>query len=458
VTNRVQPGYPLPSGQRRNVLFVALDGAVIGLMSAAASFVSVWVVRLGASPFWVSLLSSMPSTIALVMTMPWSAFVVRQRHPGRVFAFARLAVHTVYPLVAVVPFFLPEEWAARIIVLIWACSAFPSSLSNIMFTLVMGNAVPGDKRALLMSRRWMVMGIANLVALPIVSQVIDRITFPRGYQLVYGINGLLAVLAFYLAMQLRVAETEPAAPVARAPALQRLRNAIEEVRAHRDFLVFVGGRGVLNLGLTLISAAVPIYWVNHLQASDAWVGYFNSAASAATLVAYIPWVRIKRRYGTRSTLLPAVLAAALYPALLALTRAPAAVLPAIALNGFAGAGINLAFFDALLEAVPRGREARFIALNMTVVNLAGVIGPTLGAALLNGLPIQAVFVASTVIAMGGVGIFAFLGPSRERAEAGAGKAVATEEAMAGGEAVAREETAAAGEATPSVETMSEEET
>ncbi|MFN2133731.1 MAG: MFS transporter, partial [Anaerolineae bacterium] len=417
MTHRVEPDFPLPSGQRRNVLFVALDGAVIGLMSAAASFVSVWVVRLGASPFWVSLLSSMPSTIALIMTMPWSAFVARQRHPQRVFAFARLAVHTIYPLVAVVPFFLPQEWAARVIVLIWACSAFPSSLSNIMFTLVMGNAVPGEKRAFLMSRRWMVMGLANLVALPIVSQVIDRITFPHGYQLVYGINGLLAVLAFYLAMQLRVAETEPAAPAARAPAPQRLRNAIEEVRAHRDFLVFVGGRGVLNLGLTLISAAVPIYWVQHLQATDAWVGYFNSAASAATLIAYIPWVRIKRRYGTRSTLLPAVLAAALYPALLALTRTPAAVLPAIALNGFAGAGINLAFFDALLEAVPRGREARFVAINMTVVNLAGVIGPTLGAALVNGLPIRAVFVASTLVALGGVAIFAFLSPRRRPGEA-----------------------------------------
>ncbi|MFN2228390.1 MAG: MFS transporter, partial [Anaerolineae bacterium] len=427
MTHRVEPDFPLPSGQRRNVLFVALDGAVIGLMSAAASFVSVWVVRLGASPFWVSLLSSMPSTIALIMTMPWSAFVARQRHPQRVFAFARLAVHTIYPLVAVVPFFLPQEWAARVIVLIWACSAFPSSLSNIMFTLVMGNAVPGEKRAFLMSRRWMVMGLANLVALPIVSQVIDRITFPHGYQLVYGINGLLAVLAFYLAMQLRVAETEPAAPAARAPAPQRLRNAIEEVRAHRDFLVFVGGRGVLNLGLTLISAAVPIYWVQHLQATDAWVGYFNSAASAATLIAYIPWVRIKRRYGTRSTLLPAVLAAALYPALLALTRTPAAVLPAIALNGFAGAGINLAFFDALLEAVPRGREARFVAINMTVVNLAGVIGPTLGAALVNGLPIRAVFVASTLIALGGVAIFAFLSPRRRPGEAAVGQAVASEQ-------------------------------
>lgn len=423
--NRAEPGFPLPSSQRRNVLFVALDGAVIGLMSAAASFVSIWVVRLGASPFWISLLSSMPSTVALVMTIPWSAFVGRQRFPQRVFAFARLAVHAVYPLVAVVPFFLPDRWAAQAIVLIWAASAFPSSLSNMMFTLVMGKAVPGERRAFLMSRRWMVLGLAKLVALPLVSQLIDRLPFPYGYQLAFGINGLLAGLAFYLAMQLRVGQNEPVVPAVQAPALERIREAATEIWARKPFLIFVGGRGLLHLGLTLVSAAIPIYWIDHLQASDAWVGYFNSALSAATLVAYVPWVRLKRKRGTRWTLLPAVLGAALYPGLLALARAPVAVLPMIALNGFAGAGINLAFFDALLEAVPRGREPRFVAINMTVVHLAGIIGPTVGAALLEGLPIRVVLLLSTVIALGGVAVFAFVRPERRRRPTAAPTAQAT---------------------------------
>jgi hypothetical protein len=417
VTNRAEPGLPLPSGQRRNVLYVALDGAVIGLMSAAASFVSIWVVRLGASPLWISLLSSLPSTVALVMTIPWSAFVGRQRFPQRVFAFARLAVHGIYPLVAVVPFLLPDEWAARAIVLVWAASAFPSSLSNMMFTLVMGKAVPADRRAFLMSRRWMVLGIAKLIALPLVSQLIDRMPFPYGYQVAFGINGLLAGVAFYLAMQLRVRETEPALPTVQAPVLERVREAAGEIWARKPFLIFAGGRGLLHLGLTLVSAAVPIYWIDHLQASDAWVGYFNSALSAATLVAYIPWVRIKRRYGTRRALVPAVLGAALYPALLALTRAPAAVLPMIAINGFAGAGINLAFFDALLKAVPKGREARFVAINMTVVHLAGIIGPTVGAALLEGLPIRIVLLLSTIVALAGVAVFAFVRPAPRRSRA-----------------------------------------
>ena len=182
MTEPIQQDYMPTALQRRNLIAIVADGAVVGLMSAAASFVSVFVIRLGATPLWVSLLSSIPSAIALVMTLPWSQFAERQTKPQRVFAWSRLAVHVVYPLVALAPFVLQGEWAARAIILIWSLSALPSSLSNVMFTLVMGNAVPPEKRALLMSRRWMILGGATLAALPLVSRLIDRVVFPLGYQ------------------------------------------------------------------------------------------------------------------------------------------------------------------------------------------------------------------------------------------------------------------------------------
>ena len=106
------PAPVLPSVERRNMRIVVIDGVAVGLMSAAASFVSVMVVRLGASALWVSLLSSLPAVIALVMTIPWSEFVSRQEDPQRIFAFSRLVVHVVYPLIAIVPFFLHGELAA----------------------------------------------------------------------------------------------------------------------------------------------------------------------------------------------------------------------------------------------------------------------------------------------------------------------------------------------------------
>jgi MFS family permease len=403
------------SMQRRNLLFVVIDGVAIGLMSAAASFVSVFVIRLGASPLWVSLLSSVPAAIRLVMTIPWSQYADRQRRPQRALAFARLAVHAVYPLVALVPFALTGASAAHAIVIIWSLSALPGSLSNTMFTLVMGNAVPPERRAFLMSRRWMIMGVAKLVSLPLISQLIDRMTFPLGYQIAFGINALIAFLAFYSANQIRVPKREPAQMSLQGSLWTRVRGQVRQVTQERPFLIFVSGRATLNLGLALVAALIPIYWVEHLKASDTWVGYFNATLSAATLISYIPWTRIKRKYGTRWTLIPSVLGTALYPALLSLTRAPAAVLAVIAFQGLVGAGLNLAFFDALLETCPPDKQARFVAINTTAVSLMGVIGPPIGAALLQVLSIRWVLVIGSAVAMLGLVVFGL---------AGAGKTVA----------------------------------
>jgi MFS family permease len=164
---------------------------------------------------------------------------------------------------------------------------------------------------------------------------------------------------------------------------------------------------MLNLGLTLVSALIPIYWVKDLQASDAWVGYFNAALSAATLVSYLPWTRIKRRFGARWVLIPSVVGTALYPALLSLAQRPAAVLPAIVFNGLAASGLSLAFFDALFEVCPAGKQARYVAINMTVIHLMGVVGPPIGATLVNWMPIQGVMVIGTGIALIGALIFGY---------------------------------------------------
>ena len=178
--------------------------------------------------------------------------------------------------------------------------------------------------------------------------------------------------------------------------------------------MFVVGRSVLYMGLALVSAIIPIYWVNHLGASDTWVGYFTFTLSAATLISYPAWTRLKRKFGTKWILIASVLGSALYPALLSVARSPAAVLPVAAFNGMIGGGLNLAFFDVLLDACPREKEERFVAINLTAVNLMGVVAPPIGAALLGLLPIRWVMWIGTLVALGGVAVFVFASTSKQR--------------------------------------------
>lgn len=395
--------------QRHNLLYVILDGIAIGLISAGGSFISVFVIRLGASPLWVSLLSSIPSMIALVMTMPWSRFIERQGRPQTVLAWARLAGYALYLPLALLPFILKGEWAARVIVIIWSLTGLSGSLTTILFTLVMGHAVPPERRAFQMSRRWIVMGLAQSLALPGVSWLFANLPFPRGYQLVFLANFAIAFWSFYCVRQIHI-EKRIAPPPARAqrqPLPVQLRQTASEILAARPFLVFISGKMLYNLGLALVSALINIYWVKHLNFTDIWVGYMTMTVTVATLVSYLPWVRIKHRIGTQRMVVISVLGSALYPALLSLARTPVATLPIVALNGVVGAGLNLAFFDALLEVCPPDKEARFVALNSTVVYLTGVVGPPVGAALLGALSIRWVMVISTLVALTGVAVFAF---------------------------------------------------
>ncbi|UCC62104.1 MAG: MFS transporter, partial [Anaerolineae bacterium] len=93
-------------------------------------------------------------------------------------------------------------------------------------------------------------------------------------------------------------------------------------------------------------------------------------------------------------------------------RAPAAVLAVVAFQGLVGAGLNLAFFDALLDTCPRDKQARFVAINTTAVSLMGVIGPPVGAALLEIMPIRWVLVIGSIVALLGVVVFAAAGTGR----------------------------------------------
>jgi len=402
----------LPSEERRNIRCVIIDGIAIGLISAGGSFVSVFVVRLGASPFWVSLLSSIPSTIALLTTLPWSRFLERQTRPQIVLSWSRLSGYLMYLPVALLPFLIKGAWAPRLIVILWSLTAFTSSLTNLTFTLTMGHAVPPHRRAFLMSRRWMVLGIAQSLALPVVTRLIDTLPFPLGYQVVFILNAVIAFWSFYWTRQIQVEKiARPRNDIpARRPSrpflnLSNLKAGLKEVWQTKPFLTFISGKVLFNLGLALVSSLINIYWIKHLSFSDTWIGTMSTTATVATLISYLPWVRVKRKIGTWKLTIITVLGSSLYPALLALAGSPGWTLPVVAFNGIVGAGLNLAFFDALLEVCPPDKEERFVAINAFAVHLTGVIGPPIGAALLDLMDIRWVLTLGSLVALSGVGVF-----------------------------------------------------
>ncbi len=399
----------------RNALFVAIDGATLGLSSAATSFLSVFVVRLGADAFWVSLLSSLPALIHLTLTLPLARFVERRQQIVKLFAWTRLVGRSNYVIISLLPFFLHNERAAHAIVIMWAAEAILTTVQELSFTLVMNRSVSRERRASQMSARWTFMGVADIISLAVAGQVLERIVFPLNYQLLFLFSFLIGLLNFWAISQVKVRE-ETAAP-SQAPSAgtlwQRLRASAAEIMGSKPFVRFEVGRNVFWLGLSMVLPLISIFWVKDLRVSDAWVSYFGTAYTAATLVFYGIWVRMKRKYGNRRLLLAATLGRALYPLLVSLVRSPLAMLGVAAFHGIAFSGTNLLFFEVSLDTMPRGKEARFLAVRQTVISLTGFIGPPVGAFLLPHLGIRATLAVGSAIAFLGFLIFLLSGVARE---------------------------------------------
>src|SRR5512146_2664780 len=106
--------------QKRNFRNVQIDAVGIGLASAAAPFLPVFLTRLGATNFQVGLLTSMPAFTGLFLALLIGNFLQTRRNVVPWFSLARLMVLSSYALTGIVPFLVPRQVAVTAVLAIWA--------------------------------------------------------------------------------------------------------------------------------------------------------------------------------------------------------------------------------------------------------------------------------------------------------------------------------------------------
>ncbi len=99
--------------EQRNQRNVLIDGIGVGITAGVGSFLSVFLVRLGATDFQVGLLTAMPALTGMLLAMPVGEFLARKRYIVPWFARSRFLVLICYLLTGLVPFFVPNRAPRR---------------------------------------------------------------------------------------------------------------------------------------------------------------------------------------------------------------------------------------------------------------------------------------------------------------------------------------------------------
>ena len=289
--------------QRTNFKRVQIDGVAIGLASAAAPFLPVFLTRLGASNFQVALLSSMPAVTGMIFAIAVGRFLQYRPNVVPWYSASRLMVVSCYAATGLAPFLVPEEYLITAILVIWATATLPQTLVNVAFSVVM-NAVAGPShRYDLMSRRWSVLGLTSAISVAVVGQVLEWFQFPINYQVVFIGLSLAGLVSFYFSSRIDIPRLQPPPRKENQRPRERFGEIVRLVSGEKPFVNFTIKRFVFLSGIALAAPLFPIYFVREVQATDAQIGLITTSAAFVMVIGYSFWTRQSRLHGSRRVLL-----------------------------------------------------------------------------------------------------------------------------------------------------------
>jgi hypothetical protein len=400
--------FPFPKDlsptSRKNFHYVQIDAIGVGLASAAAPFLPVFLARLGASNFQISLLTTMPAIAGFLLAIPLGRLLQGQRKIVPWFSGSRLAVLSSYAMTGLVAFFIPNQSSLiPAILIVWAVATIPQTMLSITFSVVM-NAVAGPTgRFDLMTRRWSTLGLTTTITVFMIGQLLDRVGFPFNYQLMFIGLSIGGLISFYFSSHIHLEDAEFAPASMEVKPRKGITEYLDKIKQEKPFKSFIVKRFVYLTGVSLAAPLFPIYFVRQIHASDSWIATITVAQTAVMIIGYFIWSQQSRSHGSHVTLLWTTCGLSLYPVLTAITGMPWMIAIYAGMAGIFQAGLDLVFFDELMKTIPAEYSATFVSFAQSIQYVSAIASPMIGSFLADNIGISAALILS-----GGIRFLGFI--------------------------------------------------
>lgn len=375
-----RPPFPVPAQHRSNFFHLYLDVVWFGVLNGSTLvFLAVYATRSGASPQQMGLLTAVPAIINLLITMP-AGIWVRRFNTRKINVWAAASTRIFYLLFALLPaLFAPDQqvWA---IILITLVMSIPGTVVAVIGNAFFADAVPPDWRGHVVGMRNALLAATTMVVSLISGQILERMPFPTGYQVVFliGFVGALLSLVHIFLVRPLPADT-PVELAAPAPA---------GWKALLRFEILSGPFGRVLLMLFLYNFSVfigqpvfPLYQVRVLFFTDQtislgtgvfWVLHFLGSTQSGALA---------RRLGNQKMTAAGIFMTAISTTLFIVSYHPAIYVASNILAGIGWSLIGGGVLNYLLERVPANDRPPYLAWYNLAVNAASLAGAVLGSQL-----------------------------------------------------------------------------
>lgn len=379
----------IPDQYRSNFLHLYLDIAWYGVLSGSAiNFLNIYATRIGATGFQIGLIGAMAAVVNLVLAIPTGRWLQSQ-NTGRAIFWSSVFYRLGFIPFILIPSFLGEESQIWAIILITFLMAIPLTPLGVGFNALFAEAVPAEYRAHVAGTRNIMLSIAFMITSLVSGYILERVAFPVGYQIVFGIGALGAAMSSLHLYFIRPLKTDAAAhqpkptpdPVVMRPYARNLSTTLRLDIWNTHFRKVLIAFFAFHLTQYLAIPIFPLYNVRVLQLGDDHLGIGTALFYLTVLLGSMQLRNVAHRVGNKNLTGWSVSALALYPLLLAYSSEVWHFYAISLIGGLTFSMVSGAYPNYMLEHIPAHDRPPHLAWYNVILNASVLIGSLAGPAI-----------------------------------------------------------------------------
>jgi len=305
---------PVPLEYRRNFLHLYLDIAWWGLLNGSVLvFLNIYASRLGASTFQLGLLTASPALVNLLFTFP-AGTLTSKWTSAKAVRWSALVMRLFYFLLIPLPILLPGNVQIWVIIAITLVMNIPGVIISVLFNAFFAEVTPPEWRGQVAGTRNALFAVTTMVTALLSGLALDKLSFANGYQVVFAIGFLGAMMSTLHLFLIKPPAASEAAPM-RPETLEAVTEKADEgdqvpARASRwEALRLDVTRGpfapilwitfLFQTSLFFIGPVVPRYQVDALRLTDATISLGSAVFWVMNFAGSLQVRRLASRWGFR---------------------------------------------------------------------------------------------------------------------------------------------------------------
>ena len=387
--NRLFRQTAIPHKYHANFAHLYLDIAWFGMLSGSTvNFLNVYATRIGASAIQIGLIGAMAAIVNLLLAIPAGRWLERQ-HIGHTIFWTSVFYRIGFLGFVLLPWLFSNSAQINAIIVITFLMAIPLTPLGVGFNALFAEAVPSEYRAHVAGIRNVMFAITYMLTSLLSGFILDKIAFPIGYQIVFGMGFIGAVMSSYHLYHIRhIGNEDPALPLKLESVSPSQANSPRDLTAllrldilRTPFFAILGSLFIFHLAQNLPVPIFPIFNVRILNLNDNQIGTGTALFYLTVLIGSSRLRRFVHRLGNKRVTAFGAMGMAFYPTILSFSTQVWHYYGVSLIGGFFTALATGAYANYMLDHIPADDRPSHLAWYNVILNLAilaaSLVGPVI---------------------------------------------------------------------------------